>query len=463
MKRIKIFIPALSIAFLLGACEKFLEPVQDSPNDPIVVSPDLLLTTSQVATFSTYSGQLARMSSVLTQHSAGTDFQFTDIANYQIREGNNVNEWQVIYTDVLINAQLIIDDYGAENPYYSGIAKIIKAMNLGIATDVWGDIPNSEALQGMSESPNFTPSYDAQETVLANIQTLLDEAITELSQPSANNVLLPGADDLIHGGDPSAWIRTAYILKARYYNRLSQRDPGGSATNALAALNSAGLTGTTDDANAVFGTAGNELNQWYAFQQSRGGYMQMGAFFIDMMNTNADPRLSFYANPDSSGVTYTGTASDANDTWTSAIGTYYASPSASAPLVTFVEAKFIEAEAQLRAGNATAAADAHNQAVEASLTQVTGAADPAYIAAFGSETAASITLERIMTEKYAAMFTQIETWTDWRRTGFPALTPNPSGAVNGIPLRLPTPLDERVNNPNATVVTNILQPVWWDF
>jgi hypothetical protein len=458
----KTLIIALGLITALTGCEKYLEKVAESPNDPLVVTPSLLLTGTEVATFSTYSGQLARLSSILVQQSAGTDFQFVDIANYQIREGNNVNEWEVIYTDALMNAQLIINDFGDASPYYGGIARILKAMNLGIATDLWGDIPNSEALTGLDEDPNFNPAYDSQEAVLANIQTLLDEAIVELSKPATDNRLLPASDDLVFGGDPDMWIRTAYILKARYYNRLSQTDPAGSASNALAALTSAGLTGTSDDANAYFGTNGNELNQWYAFQNSRGGYMQMGSNLIDMMNNTADPRLPMYSNTDSSGVTYTGTASDANDTWTSTIGSAFASPASSAPMVTYVEAKFIEAEAKFRSGDAPGAATAHNEAILASLTLITGENDSAYVVDYASETNVTITLEKVMTQKYVASFTQIESWTDWRRTGFPVLTANPSASENGIPLRLPTPISERVNNTSAVVVSDILSPVWWD-
>jgi hypothetical protein len=44
----------------------------------------------------------------------------------------------------------------------------------------------------------------------------------------------------------------------------------------------------------------------------------------------------------------------------------------------------------------------------------------------------------------------------------PVLTPNPDAQLNGIPRRLITPVDERVYNVNAIVVSNMLQKVWWD-
>jgi hypothetical protein len=60
------------------------------------------------------------------------------------------------------------------------------------------------------------------------------------------------------------------------------------------------------------------------------------------------------------------------------------------------------------------------------------------------------------------MYGQIEAYADWRRTNLPALTPNANGAVNVIPRRLPTVIDERLYNKNAIVISDIKLPVWWD-
>ena len=140
----------------------------------------------------------------------------------------------------------------------------------------------------------------------------------------------------------------------------------------------------------------------------------------------------------------------------------YASAASPVPLVTYVEQLFIEAEASLRSGNAAAAATAHNNAVKESILFLTGSSDAAYEAANANETAGSISLEKIMTEKNVAMFLQAEGYTDWRRTGFPTLAANPNAALSGIPRRLPTPQQERLYNSNAIVVSDILYPVWWD-
>jgi hypothetical protein len=87
----------------------------------------------------------------------------------------------------------------------------------------------------------------------------------------------------------------------------------------------------------------------------------------------------------------------------------------------------IEAEAALRVGDPGRAATAHNAAITdqinavlslpASLTSDKNKV-AAYLAIYASETAGTITLAKIMTEKHKLMFSiEGESWMDVRRTG----------------------------------------------
>lgn len=453
------YIFLIIVAF--SSCKKYLEDASINPNDPEKATPNSLLVNIEVATFSNSAGNLARRSGILMQQLAGTDGQMIQLANYQILEGDVSNDWVGIYKNAVINCNILIADYGEKNPYFSGIAKVLKAYNIGLATTNWGDVPFTEAGKGLSED-NMTPKYDTQQSIYASLQTLLSEAIVDLGKAEDANSFFPSGD-FIHSGDPAKWTKTAWLLKARFANHLSERNASESATLALQYLENAGLTGTEDDANAVFGANGNELNQWYAFELSRGGYIRMGTYFIDTLISSNDPRLTFYAAEDEGGV-YSGSNVDPGfaNISASAVGTYYGSAASPSPLATFVEALFIRAEANLRVGNTAEAASAYNNAVKASISQITGASDAVYEAIYANETSESLNLSKVMYQKYVAMFTQNEVWTDWRRTGFPELSPNTSGAVNGIPTILPTPQEERLYNPNATLVTNVLNKVWFD-
>lgn len=449
----------LGLILLSSSCQNQFDQYGINPSSPETASAALLLSGAEVSTFATYGGQLGRISSVLAQQTAGNQFQYQTFGQYVITEGDITNEWATIYNGTLINTRTLLDTYGTGNPYYSGMAKVLMALNVGIATDFWGDVPFTEAAQGLQG--NFQPKYDKQEDVLKGIQTMLDGAITDLSQPQTANQFLPGADDIIFKGDVKAWINAAYLIKARYANRLSQIDPTGSATQALAALNK--VSADQPDLNAVFYNVAGSFNQWYDFLSNRAGYIKMGRYFVDYLKTTSDPRLPYFVAKDENGA-YSGLAPEESDnTAVSDPGPAVASPDSPTPIATYVEAKFIEAEAQLRLGKPAEAAAAFNTAVAAAVKRTTGAdITAAFRQRVASETAASISLEKIINQKYVALFTSPEGYNDWRRTGFPRLTANQDSQKKAIPLRLPTSQDERNYNKNATVVDDLYQAVWWD-
>lgn len=459
-----IFSLVVLLTISLNSCSDFVDGYEVSPNSPTESNVALLTTVTQVATFSHFSGQFARTAAILTQQCNGVQAQYEDLANYAIFEGDNQNEWASHYSAIL-DAQQLIDLAGDANPYYRGIGRVLKAMNLGLTTDLWGNIPNREAVKGLEGEAAYNPAYDNQQVVYDDIQKLLTDAIADLGKADGDNAIVPSTDDLIFGGDAAKWRATAWALKARYAIHLTKRDASKSAADALTFVTeafNAGMTGSDADCNALFTGDGNALNQWFAFQQTRGDYIKMGEGFVNLLKQINDPRLPFYATTDDNGG-YSGTPLGSTDTKTSEVGSYFASTDSDAPLMTYVEAKFIEAEAAFRANDKIRAANAHNEAIKAHVRQVTGADAPAlYVSTQANENSQSITLEKILTHKYVALFTQFETYNDWRRTGIPALTPNPAGTVSGIPRRLPTPTTERLYNKNAQIVTDILEPVWWD-
>lgn len=455
MKQIIFSISTAALLLMSGAgCSKFVEGYDVSPNSPSEVSLGVLLTGAEVSTISSSTGNISRIAAVLTNQQAGRLFQYEDLAAYIITESTIDNEFQQLYNGGLVNAQLLIDKAGDANPHYRGIGRVIKAMNLGIATACWGDVPNIQALKGLDGPANFNPAYDAQETVYRDIQTLLDGAISDFNNTS--NIVTPSdLDDIIFAGNISGWKQMAYVLKARFHNHLSKRDASGSATMALAALDAAytdGLANSTNDMMAPFGEASNNWNQWYAFNFTRAGYITMNQYFLDILAT--DPRLPLYATPNATSGAY----DDQQP-----LGTYYGDFNSPLPLVTYFEAKFIEAEAALRANQPMRAATAYNEAVTANVTKL-GVADPAFLASVANEDQNSITLEKIMTQKYIAMFTQAEVWTDWRRTNLPTLTANAGAVFTEIPRRFPTAQSERLYNSNAPLITDqqITTRFWWD-
>src|SRR5690606_16765086 len=97
------------------------------------------------------------------------------------------------------------------------IAKILKAYYFWHVTDRWGDVPYSEALQGVD---NFNPVYDTQREIYASLFALLDEAQAAIVDGAVNN-------DIIYGGDGQMqrWKRLANTIRLLMALRLSEVDP----------------------------------------------------------------------------------------------------------------------------------------------------------------------------------------------------------------------------------------------
>jgi len=459
-----IILAAFSVSLLAG-CQTELDEFNVNPNSPTTTSPTLLVAAMELATFQTHSSGLMRNSGIFTQHLQGTNVgQLGAIGLYTVNEGDVNNEWNLIYGTALVNGHILNRDFGATHPYYNGIGQVLTAINLGYATDMWGDVPYDQAFLG--DTGNTTPSYNTQQEIYARLQTILDNAIVNLNKPESANVELPEDDDFIFNGDTKKWIKVANVLKARYALRLTEVE--GSTVAAQKALNfitEANMTSNDDNANTLFLGEANSLNQWNAFNRQRTNYMKMGKYFVDALVNSNDPRLVYMVDKDTDGG-YSGNAADDDNTVkTSYIGGYanpkaqrgFASPDWQIGIVTYAEAKFIEAEAKARLGQP--AVTALQQAVTASVTSVTGAAPSATFLAAATATS---DVANIIQQKYIALFLTMEPYNDYRRTGFPALVPNQKSDTKTIPVRLPTPSDERQYNPNATVVSNVTTKVWWD-
>jgi hypothetical protein len=449
-----IILTALSIS-LLTSCQHELDTFNENPNSPTTTTPTLLLAAMEVSTFSTHTGGVIRLANIFDQHLMGTSVgQLGEFSRYVVSEQDVNNEWNTIYGTTLISGHILNRDFATNYPHYNGIGQVLTALNLGYATDMWGDVPYDEAFR--AEEGNKSPKYNTQEEIYQRLQTILDNAIANLKKPEASNISVPGDDDFIFKGNTAKWIQVAYVLKARYALRLSAVDTG-AAQKALDFITLAGMTSNSNDANTYFPGTSNGLNQWYAFEDSRANYLKMGAYYVDYLADNNDPRLQFAVAEDVNGE-YTGNDVDDQDTVsTSYIGSAFASPTSAVGLVTYAEAKFIEAEARLKLGQD--AKPALSDAIEASVLKITGTAPtPAFLTA----ATGTADLATIIQQKYNALFLTLEPYNDYRRTGFPALTPNPDSDTKKIPVRLPTPSDERNYNPNATVVSNTTTNLWWD-
>ena len=384
---------------------------------------------------------------IFDQHFAGNHAEGVDYNQYIVKHNNFEFLFEDAYVSSLKNLQEIIVNAGNDEIGYAGIAEILQAYQLGYLTSVYGDLPWSQALN-VTLYPN--PKYDAQVDIYTAVQNLLSDGITKCNAGIAAGEIVTG--DVIYpvGGTASSnsvsdltkWAATGYLLKARYYNHFSKADPSGSATNALLMVDSAKLAGFTankDAGNFVLpydGLSGLTTNPWIGMYAN--GMLVVNLPFLDTLLNSNDPRLNAYftsINGVGGGNVYgLGKVIDGNvgtgaymeigkDAWN-----YFGQATSSVELATYPELLMIEAEAAFRSGNLSRAATAHNAAITDQVNAVLSlpasqASDkakiPAYLATYASETAGTITLQKIMTEKFKLMFTmEAESWMDVRRMNY---------------------------------------------
>lgn len=439
------FIGSLCLV-VLGACDFGNTNVDPSKLDDVPVSQILPVAEAQTARNMGSIG--ARISGVVIQHFEGISSQPLAYNSYILDENSLDDYWTGgLFAGAMKDCQIIIEKGEKQNiPHYVGIAKVLMAINLGIATSFWGDVPYSEAFQGQDD---LQPVYDAQEEVYTSIQILLDEAIAALNEDEGE--VSPGVDDLIYGGSQyrAFWIGTARALKARYYLHLVKRDSEASS-KALAAL-----TGGTFSSNAYqpefpFGAVENEANPIAYFGYARPSQLGIHPYILGILEERSDPRKTYYTQEDKGGnnAIYV-EGSEA---------LYWGRFESPMPLISYSELQFIRAEANLRLGYTSLAQEYLKKAISANM-EIMGVADEAigaYLDTYGDlESLVDFEpqLEKIIEEKYIAMFGQgtLEAWVDYRRTGYPVLTPAADASESFdpskiIPRRYLYPISERSTN-----------------
>ncbi|QHT65588.1 SusD/RagB family nutrient-binding outer membrane lipoprotein [Rhodocytophaga rosea] len=494
-KLFPIYIVVLALMMLvISSCE--LQEVNENPNAPADAPLSVILTGAQGTLAYNLGLDAGLLAATVVQQTAGSNGDATSNDNYTSIPGRFNGFWVNFYTNNLNELNIIIEKSKAANaPYYTGIARVLTAFTYGTLTDSFGDVPFSQSLKG---SANTAPAYDSQQQVYEGIQAILDSAITDLSQPAGSFITAPpGSDDLIFKGNVQNWLAAAWTLKARHALHLSKVNPTEAATKALSYLYEGGpdgkyrgISSNAGDVQVVFGAAQTNANPFYQQNTSRPGWVGLGASFVNLLNGNevtdpstkdaaslVDPRRAYFATALQSGK-YQGGIAGIPGAF-SLIGSYYGSATSPVAFITYPEAKFIEAEARLILNQTDPKAQiALNEAITASFNKViTNASDPnataekraAYLAAKAMLTGDfQQDLKTVITQKYIALFLQVEPWIDYRRTGYPEvpLAVNATHSLNPngqIPRRFPYPQNEQSLNKQLPGASNYQEPrLWWD-
>ncbi len=356
------------------------------------------------------------------------------------------------------------------------IARILKVYFFSLLTDRYGDIPYTKAL----DAANVTPAYDKQ-------QDIYNDFFKELKEAEASFESGTVKGDIFFNSDMAKWKKFANSLKMVLALRLSKINPALGKTEFTAALADPDGAISNNADNGMFKYDGGAyLGPIFNLYAGRSDY-GISEPFVAMLNGINDPRLKIYGKPNASGnvkgVPY-GLTDNLIDNWRAAnsdyseMGDNFRQEGSSYAVISAAQVLLCRAEAAELGWTTENSTTLYNDAIKASLEQH-GVFNSAAYATYLANANVALTTDRIkkiVTQKYIALYPNgNEAWSEWRRTGFPALTPT-QYALNTndgkvIPRRYAYPVSEVTQNAiNYQDAVNRFvgkknsnaERIWWD-
>jgi hypothetical protein len=505
MKRqFPLIILTFLFCFALCGCDKGFEEMNTNPNASPVVNPDFTFTKAQL--------DAAANSLVLLQGTMQYTTSFNDVAGFGAKYVLSqrsasylafTNAYPKEVNEIISVINTIKADPAKVNQLSA--ARIWKAYIFSRLTDLYGDIPYSQAGKGYTDAI-YKPVYDTQQSIYADLLKELEESASAFDASKSTF----GQADLIYNGNTAQWKKFAYSLMLRLAMRMTKVDPANAEIWARKAI-AGGLILDNADIAKVNGyvTAGqdinknplalNMLNSDYILangsSNTEGGKYQ--DVFINSLKANKDPRLAVlsvvYVNgrADTSAAVQKGmsamlgskpsdfvTYSEPNQRTILQLNSPYF-------LLTNAETNFLLAEAAVRGwytGNI--AGTLYENGITAAMQQwalfgPAGMISPNQINTYikyhkflESGTVAA-RLEQIYNEFWVGVYPNSqEVFATYRRTGYPALVPNNyvGNATGGkIFRRMEYPITEQnlnAENYKAAIARqgpdDFLTRMWWD-
>ncbi|MES1159754.1 MAG: SusD/RagB family nutrient-binding outer membrane lipoprotein [Bacteroidota bacterium] len=513
MKSKAIYIIA-GLTIVFGSCKKDLLKTNTNPTTTTadLYNANFLLTTVQLMYTGSsdfgaenWQGEWCEIAGFI-QHTASTNTSFYSGDKYL----NSVGNFGVYFTHAYIyQVQPVVELYQltlAKEKFRNlhQIARIMKAMVFERITDLYGDIPYFQAGQGYY-SRIYTPVFDKQQDIYADLLKEVSQA-TDSLDASAD---YPTGDVFYSASDTaqiSKWKRFGNTLLLRMAMRLTKVDPETAKTYVTKVQ---GKTMTSNDDNAIVehspGTLTQNRDSWSILEEDSAD-LKLCKTYIDTLKNNNDPRLSVMAEIFATGSTDAadqlglppgyiqgGTNPQIDITQTddypadlgmqgySRLNDNILSYTAPNLVLTYAESEFLLADASQRWGIGTSAGEHYKNGVLAAMGQLSAFGDASaidgndaddYINAHPYDEANG--LRQINTQFWlCTVMNEYEAWCNWRRTGYPELTPTkyPGNVTNGtIPRRLEYPTSEKVTNQvnyneaisRLTGGDLLTSRMWWD-
>lgn len=449
-----------ALAFVLAgltSCTGKFDEINTNPNNPTTATADLLMPHGIQSAVDVYwGGSLGQdIGNLIPQYWAR--IQYTDVDQYTISNDIISNNWRDLYIEAMADYQRIYK-IGQEtgNPNYQAVAIILRSWVFTLLTDIYGDIPYTDALKGMEGT--LQPKYDSQKDIYAGLVAELKTA-NDLINTSDNNMAIAG--DILLGGDLTRWKKFANAHSLRILSRMLGKADAPIDVKAeierilkdpakYPVLNS-----NKDNIQLVYLSAAPNNNPINENRKTRDDH-RVSATLVNKLLALNDDRLAVYANKPADGGTYIGVpnglpASEANKlglSKTSKVGDYFVSATAPGVIMSYAELLFLKAEFAYKGISSAGEVETnYTEGIKASFGQYNLTASANYLTAVTLKSGED-QYSQIMEQKWIALYGQgLEAWTDYRRTGLPVLkapTVNTNSGV--IPTRLPYPGSEESLN-----------------
>lgn len=379
------------------------------------------------------------------------------------------------YSGTLLGLKTIINK--SSNPNEVAVARILSQYVYWNMTDLWGDIPYSQAMKGSA----VIPAYDKQEDIYKGMIAELKAAITGFTSGQGLN------GDLIYGGNPatanSNWTKFANSMRALMALRLSKKYPGASeyaATEFKAAILAGVITNNSENCQLAY--PGGSFRNPYFETHLNARDLGESKTIADALINLGDARQTAFGSSNT-GVPYgwsegnINTWREANPGWSRIFSDNYRTETYPTCIMNAAELYLARAEAADRGWTTESTSAMFQAGVNASFARWSLAAPAAtyFTATANALGAAGTNLKQIATQRWIATFPNgIQGWSEWRRTGFPVLVPaaSPLSTTHSqIPSRYTYFTDEYSLNPVGVAAAVARIPggadvqeakVWWN-
>ena len=482
MKKIVLIIAC--IALTVSGCTSEFKDMNVNPNAPVDVTPGLLLPNIIRTPINNIMDNAWSYGNIVIQHTAKRQFVNED----RYLWGDVSGPWNSGYSTLRDVRNMINAAEAAGQSNYVGIGLIMRSYIFSQLTDLYGDIPYTQAVK--ASEGIVLPSYDTQESIYTAMLEDLKKANTLLG---STNETIDG--DILYSGNIIKWKKFANSLSLRLLMRISAKKNVQSQFSEIVNNPSQFPIFENNSDNAAITYLAAFPNQFPQATNRVGSFKEftLSKTLADSLNAYQDPRINVFGRPTEESASntpiYAGLPNGLSDVdalnygnngraisyvgtlWFEECITARGIKIAKGVMMTYPELQFILAEASQKGLISGTALTFYENGVKASFDYFDTKMPDTYLTQSGVSLSSGNPLVKIATQKWISLFYHgMESWADWRRSGLPELKPGQSN-LNGdrIPSRFLYPLSEQaLNSANLSAAVSrqgaddINTKVWWD-